>query len=160
MKYKREDMLDLNEENVKQLFKFCMATKETETSDILSCSFIENGTSLKIPDISFKRKSLITKAHSIIYMLGQLEKVHKRSIDMFLQDGFKKYDGTNWTSDKGLLFSLYYIGCAASVLPDFEQSIVRKNIICPLLNMPNLKPTLSPNDPNFNKWCRENDIVK
>ena len=32
MKYKSEEMLDLKEENVKQLFKFCMATKETPTS--------------------------------------------------------------------------------------------------------------------------------
>lgn len=160
MKYNKNEMLDLNEENVKQIFTFCMATGETTKADILSCSFLEKGVSATVPNIAFNRKHLTSKADSIIYILGQLEKVHNHSIDMTLADGFKKYDGTNWTSNKGLLFSLYYLGCASSVLPDFEQSNVRKNIICPLYNMPSLKPTLSPNDPNFEKWCKENDITE
>lgn len=155
MDFKNEDMLDLNEENVKQLFNFCIATEKTSKTDTTHCNFLENGIALNIPNIAFNIKHLRLKFPSIKYMICQLEKIHEHSGDMILTDGFKKYDGTNWTSNKGLLFSLYYLGCASAVLPFFKQSDIRKNIICPLYAKPSLKPTLSPNDPNFEEWSKK-----
>ena len=41
MKYKREEMFDLNEENVKNIFKYCMATTRTPKENIRSYTFFQ-----------------------------------------------------------------------------------------------------------------------
>ncbi|MBQ8604093.1 MAG: hypothetical protein IJ410_04535 [Oscillospiraceae bacterium] len=159
MKYKREDMLDLNEVNVKNLFKYCLATEETPKNNFVVSSFFTDDCNVNIPKIPFCYDKLEEKQLAVRYLLGQLKKVHTNRNLMSLSDGFYKYDGTNWTSDKRALFSLYYLGCATLNFPQFSPSIKPNHFDAVLTEIPTLKPTMSPNDPNFEKWCRENDIV-
>lgn len=160
MKYKREEMLDLNEDNVKKLFVYCSATKNTDRENLTTISFFSANCNVNVPKLHFNQSRLEEKRFVIRYLLGQLENLHNNKKLMFLSDGFKKYGGKPWTSNKMALFSLYYLGCASQNLPYFEMSKIPNNFDTLLSSIPYLLPTLSPNDPNFEKWCRENDIVE
>ena len=160
MKYKREEMLDLNETNVKNLLKYCMATKETPQNNIRSFTFVSDECEANIPKMPFDKEQLDEKEGAICYLFGQLLNLHTGNNLIFLFDGLKKYDGTTWTSDKMALFSLYYLGVATQTIPGFTPSRVPNQVSMILTNQAYLKPTLSPNDPNFEKWCRENDVIE
>ena len=160
MKYKREDMLDLNEENVKKLFTYCLATKETPKSNLWVSSFFSDDCNVTVSKMPFDYNKLQEKNLAIRYLLGQFKNVHSNRNLMALSDGFQKYDGTSWTSNKMALFSLYYLGCATFNFPRFSPSIRPSHFDTVLTEIPTLHPTLSPNDPYFEKWCRENDIVE
>lgn len=49
MKFERKDMLDLNEENIKKLFNYCLATKET--TDPFKAEFLKETQNMKLPNI-------------------------------------------------------------------------------------------------------------
>ena len=160
MIYKEEEMIDLNEENVKNIFKYCIATTRTPEENILSCSFFaEKCQKDNIPKVPFDKVRLQEMKKAIDYMLGQLLPVHSKEIVMSLHEGFRKYTDENWTVNRIALFSLYYLGVAADQLPEFRQSpIDKKDFVSPINRRSLLKPT--PNDPNFEKWCRENDVIE
>ena len=40
MDYNRENMIDLNEENIRSIFSDCIATEQTPVDDIISTNFI------------------------------------------------------------------------------------------------------------------------
>ena len=161
MKYKREEMLDLNEENVKKIFAYCVATPQTLTDNIRRSSFFSPSCNVKMTKMNFDKIRLKKVRNSINYMLGQLKPVHSHSLLMSLQEGYRKYDNTLWTENKITLFSLYFLGTATIQLPHFEHSINNpQNFDSPINRQIELKPTLSPNDPNFKKWCSDNMIVE
>ena len=151
MNYKEEEMFDLNEENVKNIFKYCMATTRTPKEHIGSYSFFSEKCQINIQKMPFDNTKLSEMKNAISYMLGQLKSVHNKDILMSLYDGFKKYNDENWTVNRVALFSLYYLGVASSQLPEFKPSTISdKDFISPI-NRSFLEPTLSPNDPNFRK---------
>ena len=160
MKYNRNEIWDLNEENVKRIFNFCRATKETPKDKILMASFITEDVPFDIPKVPLNRDNIRVMRPAINYIFGQLNFIHSRKLEMKLADGFKKYDGTDWTANKALLFSLYYLGCSSAVLSFFVLNPYSKDIVSQMLKTPNLTPTLSPNDPDFEKWCAEKNILK
>ena len=149
MKFNNDDILDLNEESIKKLFTHCTATKDSNPENVISTNFVEKSSGYTIPDMYFLKDRIKNKSNTILYLLGQLKPVHSLSPIMSLSDGFYKYDNTIWTKNKMLLFSLYYMGSAADIFPQFGNS--SKGLIALLADFPELKPTLSPNDPNFRK---------
>ena len=160
MKYKREEMFDLNEENVKNIFKYCMATTRTPKENIHSYTFFGEKCEVNIQKMPFDKVRLQEMKGAISYMLGQLLPVHSKDVVMYLHEGFRKYTDKNWTENRIALFSLYYLGVAAVELPEFKPSPLNKEDFVSPINRSFLKPTLSPNDPNFEKWCRENDVIE
>ena len=159
-KYDRSEMLDLNEENVKKVFTYCLATNQTPKNNIRVYSFFSDECKVNVPKIPFDETKLNEMNQTILYLLGQFENLHTKNGLLFLSDGFKKYDGTTWTTDKMALFSLYYLGVATQNLPRFIPSRIPNQFDTILAKIPYLKPTLSPNDSNFEKWCIENDKLK
>lgn len=151
MKYDEKDMLDLNEKNVKGIFTYCLATKETPKSNIRVFTFFSDSCNVQVPKMPFDDDKLEEKRLAVRYLLGQLKSVHYNDDLMDLTDGFKKYDGTTWTTNKMALFSLYYLGCATQNFPDFRPSEIPNQFSTILKKVPTLQPTLSPNDPNFRK---------
>lgn len=149
MKFKSEEMLDLNEENVKNIFNYCLAKKDTK--DPIKAEFLEGAPNAQLPNIFFSKEKVLEKNHTITYLLGQLNDVHLKSHHISLLDGFNKYDGTTWTNNKGTLFMLYYLGTIATMLPTFQLFKPKKTYVSIILGNSFLKPTLSPNDPNFKK---------
>lgn len=152
MELKKEDMIDLNEQNVQQLFAYCLATSSTPSENIVKSNFFEDTSTINTPDMNFDKTKVSQITNKLIYMLGQLKAVHTRMASMLATDGFQKYDGTNWTQNKVALFALYYLGDVSSLLSKFTYYPSLKNFASPLnLKSHLVKPTLSPNDPNFKK---------
>ena len=160
MKYDEKDMLDLNEENVRKVFNYTLATSNTPKDIIGSYSFISTSCNINIPKMNFDKTKLKEMKASINYMLGQFKAVHSNSLSMGLQDGFQKYDGSTWTNNKFAVFSLYYLGVATTQLPRFEPRPSNpNNLFSPIVNQSSLEPTLSPNDSNFRKKVVKNQLM-
>lgn len=152
MEFKKEDMIDLNEQNVQQLFAYCLANNSTPAENIIKSNFFRDSSAPNIPDMTFDTSKVLQVNRKISYILGQLNAFHIGTANMSATDGFKKYDGTNWTQNKVALFALYYLADASALLPKFTYYPSLKNFASPLVLNANLvKPTLSPNDPNFKK---------
>ncbi len=158
MDYRRENMIDLNEENVRNIFNYCLATEETPAEDIISTSFIESDIQTPIPSIQLSRSTVNNNYLKLLYLVGQLENVHKVNFAFRINDGFKKYDGSYWTQDKTAVFSLYYLSCVTNVLPYFKPSPALKTFVSNLDENGLLRPTLSPDDPNFEEWAKDHTI--
>ena len=149
MEFKNEDMLDLNEQNIKKIFKTCLATKETK--DPVKSDFLLEKSKVPMPNIIFSKEKLKENLVAIHYLLGQLHSVHAEHEKLLLLDGFKKYDGTNWTTDKSTLFMLYYLGTSVGAIPLFKPLLERRTFTSSIHGQLHLKATLSPNDPKFKK---------
>ena len=161
MRYNKNEMLDLNEENVKKMIGYCLATTQTPKDNIHTYTFFYDINNINVPKANFDRERLSEMKKAINFMLGQLKVVHSKKLVMTLQDGFKKYNDKNWTVNKIALFSLYYLGVSTDQLPSFEKAPDSSpNFISPINRQSSLEPTLSPNDPEFEKWCLENNIIK
>ena len=158
MNYHRENMIDLNEENIRSIFSDCIATEQTPVEDIISTTFIESDIQTPIPSIQLSRSCLSENSLTIAYLTGQLENVHKGKLIFHINDGLKKYDGSYWTKDKMAVFSLYYLSTVTGVLPFFKPSPSLKTFVSDLNENPFLEPTLSPDDPNFEEWAKDHTI--
>lgn len=152
MEFKKEDMIDLNEQNVQKIFAYCLANNKTNSNNIVKANFFGDTEKVDIPTINFDNERITKFTNTINYLLGQLASVHRGNSNMLATDGFQKYDGTNWTQNRIALFALYYLGSAVALLPDFIYLDSYKNYVSPISDFKHiLKPTLSPNDPNFKK---------
>ena len=150
MEFRKEDMIDLNEQNVQKLFAYCLANDQTDPQNIVKANFFEITENVNIPTMKFDKTKLLQISRKLSYMLGQLKAFHIGTASMIITDGFQKYDGTNWTQNKVALFALYYLGTITALLPQFTYYSSLNNFASPLnLNANLVKPTLSPNDPNF-----------
>ena len=150
MEFKKEDMIDLNEQNVQRLFAYCLADNATPSENIVKSNFFEDNSNVSIPVMNFDKAKVAQVTNKLLYLMGQLKAVHMRTATMIATDGLQKYDGTNWTQNKVTLFALYYLGDISSLLPKFTYYPHLNNFALPLnLKSHLLKPTLSPNDPNF-----------
>ena len=150
MEFRKEDMLDLNEQNVQRIFSDCLANDKTDPSNVLEKNFFGRYVPGNIPKMKFDKEKLHGYSKSIIYMICQLKSIHERKAELGLMDGFRKYDGTNWTQNKIALFALYYLATTTSFFPEFEYLPISKEFSSCIANFQfYLKPTLSPNDPNF-----------
>lgn len=154
MDYNRENMIDLNEENIRSIFSDCIATEQTPADDIISTNFIASDIQTPIPNIQLSRSTVNKNYLKLLYLTGQLDNVHKRNLAFRINDGFKKYDGSYWTQDKMAVFSLYYLSSVTNVLPYFKASPSLKTFVSFLNENPLLEATLSPNDPNFEEWAK------
>lgn len=102
--------------------------------------------------MSFDKKKLIQISEAVNYLLGQLGAVHDGIANLVATNGFEKYDGTKWTQNKIALFALYYLGTVTGSMPMFMYLDAYKNYVSPIFTFKDiLIPTLSPNDPNFDK---------
>ena len=158
MDYNRENMIDLNEENVRSIFSDCIATEQTPVDDIISTSFIASDIQTPIPSIQLSRSTVNQNYLKLLYLTGQLDNVHRENFTFRINDGFKKYDGSYWTQDKMAVFSLYYLSCVTNALPYFKPSPTLKTFVSDLGENVLLKPTLSPNDPNFEEWAKSHTV--
>lgn len=158
MNYHRENMIDLNEENIRSIFSDCIATEQTPVEDIISTNFISSDIQTPIPSIQLSRSRLSENSLTMNYLTGQLDNVHSGKSTFHVNDGFKKYDGSYWTQDKMAVFSLYYLSCVTNVLPYFKASPALKTFVSHLTENPFLQPTLSPNDSNFEEWAKNHTI--
>lgn len=149
--------LELNERNVQLIFQNSIAAPDTPKEECVYCILFSRlgGYSLEDEDVICFSKGMISYyKKNIAYLLGQLKNAHTPSEDHFLsiQDAFIDYMGKRWTTDNAVLLELLYLGAAPSInyIGPF-----RKDISSTIFATDVIKPTLSPNDPNYPAWMAE-----
>lgn len=158
---KREEIIksftpvELNKENVLTFFNKCIATDST-TEYVESIlyqklfGFEENSN-----PIYFDNEKLKNNLKYIRYMYGQLKTAHEHSNTISTHTDntdcvMLNYKNEIWTENKSILLRFFHLGVGSNTIFPFnlKGSSGFQDI--------GMKPTLSPNDPNFNRWWEEN----
>jgi hypothetical protein len=153
-----EDVVDLNEENVRRFLKYCKARPEDPADDALLafCYVDEDGKIEPKTRTNLSKSRYKEQENRILSMLGQLKQVHENnkyfspeSSIMDFIDFQTKYDGTRWTTNPNYTLYLFLLGNAGNYLYAFEKGkdgIYRTNLIEAAKV---IEPMESPNDPNL-----------
>ena len=139
---------DLNEGNVEALFNRCLATKETPNSDVqLSILFRKiMGYEKDSDPMAFCRSKVEQNKKNILYLLGQLDSVHRGSRIITAKESIFRYDGKQWATSNAVIGELYHLAEAADGIYPFVKKYNDAS------TAPDVKPTLSPKDPAFPTW--------
>ena len=149
--------IELNERNVQVLYNKCIVTPDTPREERVGSVLFSriSGYSEEEEDIVFFSKdTILYYKRDIAYLLGQLKRAHAPSSPsrLTIQDAFIDYTGKQWTHNNTILLVLLYLSAAEGIgyiSPFFKSkgsAIFATNVI---------KPTLSPNDPNYPAWMAE-----
>ena len=139
---------ELNEGNVEALFNRCLATKETPNSDVqLSILFRKiMGYEKDSDPMAFCRSKVEQNKKNILYLLGQLDSVHRGSRIITAKESIFRYDGKQWATSNAVIGELYHLAEAADGIYPFVKKYNDAS------TAPDVKPTLSPKDPAFPTW--------
>ena len=87
--------IDLNEDNVQAIFNRCLATKDTpEADEQLSILFKKiMGYEEDSKPIVFSKSKMEQNKKNILYLMGQLDSVHKGSREVTAKETIFRYDG-------------------------------------------------------------------
>ncbi|MBQ3532409.1 MAG: hypothetical protein IJA51_01765 [Oscillospiraceae bacterium] len=141
--------LELNERNVKILFKKCLPNGDNPAEEVCLARVLKSEYCGKESEIiRLSKNNLLERKSMIQYLFGQIKAFHRDSSAFALQEGFLRYDGTAWTKDYDTLFKLYCMGLATASISDFAAN---KDIIGSIKS-PDCIPTLSPKDSEFSEW--------
>lgn len=144
--------IELNEENVLRIYNECLMKKKLSkflSSDLLSTRiFTKKSCGKDSPEIHFSKEKIKEYGDAIEYLYGQLYDVH-HGISKLLPSGASlDYKNNFWTKNQSTLMSFYYLGVANITIMPFEIDPESKQLVVDLIDIP---PTLSPNDPNYKK---------
>ena len=145
-------VVDLNEGEVQAIFNRCLFTENDTIEDCTRSTLFtkELGYEEDSKPVCFSKKRVEQNKKNILYMLGQLRATHNRSFRVTSTESIYKYDNTKWTSDTVELMELYHLGeITQGIMPFVKRSNTAT------INMIDVKPTLSPKDPNFPAWWEE-----
>ena len=139
---------ELNEGNVQAIFNRCLATKDTPNADVqLSVLFKKvMGYDKDSDPMAFCKSKIEQNKKNILYLMGQLDSVHRGSRIITAKESIFRYDGKQWATDNAIIMELYHIIEAAGGIDPFIQAANHANA------KPIVVPTLSPKDPNFPAW--------
>ncbi len=144
----------LNEKTVQVFFERCLVTENTAESDILPCYLFrkENGFEENSDPVYLDKQALRKMDKNIRYILGQTMAVHNGlSRIISIQELLIKYTGTPWTTNTGIFTELLILGYLNGCVNEIRKT---DDSISTILG-PVLKPTLSPDDPNFEAWWED-----
>ena len=141
--------VELNERNVKALFKRCLADETNSSQGTYFSQVLDPEKCGKTSEIiKFSKEMIDSYSQSIQYLFGQIKSFHDTRETFALQEGFLRYDDTFWTKDYDVLFKLYTLGLSSASITNF---FAHKDLITSAKS-PECIPTLSPRDPNFQSW--------
>lgn len=142
--------LDLNSETIKELTQSCSVTPTSKEFYKVIFEQIPMGYPKDSKPFIFDADAFDKIRPNIYYLFGQLKLIHDKKHNLPIKEILKKYDDTIWTKDKIAPLLLLHLGIGAGIiLPPNAQTkscVLRTDIL----------PTISPNDPNFEKWYNEN----
>ena len=145
---------ELNEGIVQEIFNKCLANGKSENTTLATLFPTALGYDDSVEKlIYFDSNTLLKNKKNIEYLFGQLHRVHNPngSFNMSINDYNTTYQNKHWTDDKVALLKLLYLGvcsktnCIHPFVAKTNTSVIS----------PELKPTLSPEDPNFPAWWEE-----
>lgn len=147
--------LDLNEGNVQAIFNRCLAKPDSKEILPTSPFPVITGYSAKNNKVvDFDDQAILSNKKNIEYLFGQLQTVHEGNSEKraTINDFTTTYSKKSWTDSKAHLLELLYLSVTPNVhlirpfsFRDNNTTTLRTNI----------KPTLSPKDPNFPAWWEE-----
>ena len=140
--------IDLNEDNVQAIFNRCLATKDTPNADVqLSVLFKKvMGYDKDSDPMAFCRSKIEQNKKNVLYLMGQLDSVHRDSRDITAKESIFRYDGKQWATTNAVIGELYHLAEAADCMAPFVKQSNRA------MTEPIVTPTLSPKDPAFPAW--------
>jgi tetratricopeptide (TPR) repeat protein len=144
--------LELTEGNVQAFFNRCLATDKDSIETVLrSILFQKNlGYDEDSKPVFFNKEQVEKNKKNIFYMLGQLKSVHNNDPSLTPTESIYRYDNAQWTTDTVKMMELYHLGETSKGIHPFVK---RSNTAS--INTLLVKPTLSPEDPNFPVWWEE-----
>ena len=145
---------ELSEGNVQAIFNRCLPTENTK--EVITPTLFpvmlgyKKGTEKLI---DFDKKSLLENRQNIEYLFGQLQEVHtlQKGRRVNIDDYNTTYMKQHWTRDKATLLKFLYLGVTSETL---AISPFRAKDSTSLISA-EIKPTLSPKDPNFPAWWED-----
>ena len=140
--------LELNEANVQAIFHRCLATKDTPNADVqLSVLFKKvMGYDKDSDPMAFCKSKIEQNKKNILYLMGQLDSVHRGSRGITAKESIFRYDGKQWATTNAVIGELYHLAEAADCMAPFVKQSNRA------MTEPIVTPTLSPKDPAFPAW--------
>ena len=147
-RHKGFEPLELNEGNVQAIFNRCLATKDTpEADEQLGILFKKiMGYEEDSKPIVFSKSQIGQNKKNILYLMGQLDSVHKGSREVTAKETIFRYDGKQWATNNAIIMELYHMARAINCISPF----IKKYNVANTERI--ITPTLSPNDPNFPAW--------
>lgn len=141
--------MELTEATVQGVFNRCLVTADDPTNGIHASVLFQqdSGYEEDSKPVFFSKNRLEQNKKSIFYLLGQLRSVHAGDLKITSTESIYRYDGVQWTGDTVKLMELFHLGEATKGILPFVKQFNTASID----NM-ELKPTLSPKDPNFPAW--------
>ena len=149
-KYKREDAIELNEQNVMQIFQDCLMTENTPKENLVECRFADNP---NVPLGKFDYYKLEENINKLEYLVGQLLYTHNLKdnyVTLTTSAGAVNYKNEAWTKNPNVLYAFYYLTTSSMVIREFSSD--GKTFIA---HTERTIPSLSPNDPAFAEWAKE-----
>ena len=136
---------ELNEANVQAIFNRCLATDDTPNADVqLSVLFKKvMGYDKDSDPMAFCRSKIEQNKKNILYLMGQLDSVHRGSRDITAKESIFRYDGKQWATTNAVIGELYHLAEAADGIYPFAQKYNKAT------TAPTITPTLFPKDPAF-----------
>ena len=150
MRIKKLEDLELNQENVLQLYKQCLVPKQNigiePKNELRIKIFTVESCGKDSPEFVFNKNVIDDNIDIIEHYLGQLKIAHENFKEFTLPMGFINYKNEPWTKDNGTLMALYYLAVASKIIPVFTKLPDCDKIAS---SSESISPALSPNDPGF-----------
>ncbi|MBQ8604196.1 MAG: hypothetical protein IJ410_05070 [Oscillospiraceae bacterium] len=147
---------DLNEGNVQAIFNRCL--RKAESKEIARAALFSRIMGYSEEEelvVDFDENALLKNERNIRYLYGQLSAVHtgkglKNRLSM--ADFSTNYQGSVWNLTEAAVKELLYLGCNKAVALSYPFSKAENDTT---VISKDIKPTLSPKDPNFPEWWEQ-----
>lgn len=145
--------LELTGENVQAIFNRCLRKEESkEIARAALFSRIMGYSEEKELVVDFDEDALLKNERNIRYLYGQLSAVHTGKglkYRLATADFSTNYQENVWHSGEAAVLELLYLGCNKAVALSYPFSKAKNDTT---VISKDIKPTLSPKDPNFPEW--------
>lgn len=145
--------IELNEENVLRIYNDCLMKKKLLSflsSDLLPVRiFTKQSCGKDSPEIYFSRAKIAEYSSAIDYLYGQLYCVHNKFHHLDTITSQMNYKNKLWTLNESTLTTFFYLGVANETIQPFMREIYSNGLNYTFVPLPEITPTLSPNDPNY-----------
>lgn len=141
----------LDETTVKTLFYNCIVKPDTKEENMIDIFLFDEAAGFEENNqvFTFDKLAVQKESKAINYMIGQLKAIHANNQTPKIDDIFSTYQDKVWTASPAPVMELLY-------LLTVNRNILKLNKQVDHITFINKeKPTLSPRDPNFEKWYAE-----
>ena len=138
--------IELNYDEFERIYNDCQPNSESKNYLRVILQQQADGFQNASSPIFFDKDKVSKHRNDIFYLYGQLRSVHREMPFLYVVDSIRKYDDTIWTDNQTSALLLLHLGMAtmasSRMAPPTRSMYLSRD----------LRPTLSPKDPNFPAW--------